>query len=109
MTIISRMEGYCEPGIFVQRLTNVVREFDVNLRQARQDRSVVCICTYTCINPKLKFRMAQSLNRSIRAHQDEAFQESLRADQEKDRQREEQRKREEEEEKRKESVNMNYT
>ncbi|KAI4456063.1 fas-associated protein [Holotrichia oblita] len=85
MTIVSRMEGYCEAALFVQRLTNVVREFDVNLRQARQDR------------------MAQNLNRSIRAHQDEAFLESLRADQEKDRQREEQKRRLEEEERQKES------
>ncbi|KAK9709010.1 UBX domain [Popillia japonica] len=85
MTIVSRMEGYCEAALFVQRLTNVVREFDVNLRQARQDR------------------MAQNLNRSIRAHQDEAFLESLRADQEKDRQREEQKRLLEEAERQKES------
>lgn len=47
--------------------------------------------------------MAQNLNRSIRAHQDEAFLESLRADQEKDRQREEQKRLLEEAERQKES------
>lgn len=51
-------------------------------------------------------RMAQNLNRSIRAHQDEAFLESLRADQEKDRVREEQRRRLEEAERQKETVRI---
>lgn len=50
--------------------------------------------------------MAQNLNRSIRAHQDEAFLESLRADQEKDRVREEQRRRLEEAERQKETVRI---
>lgn len=36
-------------------------------------------------------RFEASINRSLRAHQDEAFMESLRADQEKERRREEQR------------------
>nr|XP_022916877.1 FAS-associated factor 2 [Onthophagus taurus] len=81
MTIVSRMEGYCDPEVLMQRLMGVVTDYDINLRQARQDR------------------MAQNLNRSIRQHQDEAFLESLRADQEKDRLREEQKRLIEEEEK----------
>ncbi|CAH0564151.1 unnamed protein product [Brassicogethes aeneus] len=82
MTIVGRQEGFCEASLTVQRLANVVAEFDVCLAQARADR------------------VEQSINRSLRAHQDEAFQESLRADQEKERKREELRRREEDERRR---------
>lgn len=50
-------------------------------------------------------RVEASLNRSLRAHQDEAFLESLRADQEKERRREEQRQALEAEQRRLEQVN----
>lgn len=77
MTIVSRMEGYCDSNILLHRLTTVVAEFEINLVQARTDR------------------VEASLNRSLRAHQDEAFLESLRADQEKERRRREEREAEE--------------
>ncbi|XP_019872029.1 FAS-associated factor 2 [Aethina tumida] len=77
MTIVGRLEGHCEAGLLVQRLRAVVQEFDRNLVQARADR------------------VEASINRSLRQHQDEAFMESLRADQEKERRREEQRRQEE--------------
>lgn len=48
----------------------------------------------------LLFRFEASINRSLRQHQDEAFLESLRADQEKERRREEQRRAVEAEERR---------
>ncbi|KAK4874597.1 hypothetical protein RN001_013957 [Aquatica leii] len=73
MTIVSRMEGYCDHNVLLQRLATVVAEFEINLIQARTDR------------------VEASLNRSLRAHQDEAFLESLRADQEKERRRQEER------------------
>lgn len=50
--------------------------------------------------------MEASLNRSIRAFQDEAFMESLRADQEKERRREEERKVIEAEIRKQEEVNF---
>ncbi|KAF5285862.1 hypothetical protein FQA39_LY04323 [Lamprigera yunnana] len=73
MTIVSRMEGYCDHNILLQRLTTVVTEFEINLVQARSDR------------------FEASMNRSLRAYQDEAFLESLRADQEKEKRRQEER------------------
>lgn len=73
MTIVGRLEGYSDPGLLVQRLTSVVNEFEINLVSARADR------------------FEASINRSLRNQQDEAFMESLRADQEKERRREEQR------------------
>lgn len=73
MTIVSRMEGYCDGNTLMQRLTTVVGELEINLIQARADR------------------LEASMNRSLRAHQDEAFMESLRADQEKERRREQER------------------
>lgn len=38
MTIISRMEGFCEAQLLVQRLRMIVAEFEINLIQARADR-----------------------------------------------------------------------
>ncbi|KAJ8945725.1 hypothetical protein NQ314_009087 [Rhamnusium bicolor] len=73
MTIVGRLEGHTDPGLLVQRLTSVVNEFEINLVSARADR------------------FEASINRSLRSQQDEAFMESLRADQEKERRREEQR------------------
>lgn len=73
MTIVSRMEGFCDANLLIQRMSTVVGEFEINLIQARADR------------------VEASLNRSLRAYQDEAFMESLRADQEKERRREEER------------------
>lgn len=73
MTLVGRLEGYCEPDLLIQRLVSIVNEFEINLVQARTDR------------------FEASINRSLRAHQDEAFLESLRADQEKERRREEER------------------
>lgn len=51
-------------------------------------------------------RFEASVNRSLRQHQDEAFLESLRADQEKERRREEQRLAAEAEERRIREVNL---
>lgn len=70
MTVVGRFEGYADADTLIQRLASVVAEYEINLVQARADR------------------FETSLNRSLRAHQDEAFMESLRADQEKDRKRE---------------------
>lgn len=55
------------------------------------------------------FRVEASLNRSIRAFQDEAFMESLRADQEKERKREEERRAAEAERRRLEEVIFNVS
>ncbi|KAG5876124.1 hypothetical protein JTB14_036164 [Gonioctena quinquepunctata] len=73
MTIVGRLEGYSDPGLLVQRLSSVVNEYEMNLVSARADR------------------YEASINRSLRFQQDEAFLESLRADQEKEKRREEQR------------------
>ncbi|KAF7286828.1 hypothetical protein GWI33_003885 [Rhynchophorus ferrugineus] len=82
MTIVGRLQGFSDASLFLQRMRTVVSEFEINLVSARADR------------------FEQSINRSIRQHQDEAFLESLRADQEKERLREEKKRAEEEERKR---------
>lgn len=38
MTIVSRMEGFCDANTLIQRLNTVVAEYDINLVQARADR-----------------------------------------------------------------------
>lgn len=38
MTIVSRMEGYCDGHVLLQRLSTVVSEFEMHLISARQDR-----------------------------------------------------------------------
>ncbi|KAH0999346.1 hypothetical protein HUJ05_010738 [Dendroctonus ponderosae] len=81
MTIVGRLEGHSEPDLLLQRMRTIVNEFEVNLVQARADR------------------FEQSINRTLRQHQDAAFLESLKADQLKE-QRKEERKRAEEEAKR---------
>lgn len=73
MTVVGRIEGYCDPGLLLQRLGAVVSDFEISLVQTRADR------------------FEASVNRSLRSQQDEAFLESLRADQEKERRREEER------------------
>lgn len=79
MTIVGRLEGFSDADLLLQRMRTIVNEFELNLVQARADR------------------FEQSINRSIRQHQDEAFLESLRADQEKERLKEERRRAEEDE------------
>lgn len=73
MTIVGRIEGYSDSALLKQRLTSIVNEYEINLVSARADR------------------FEASINRSLRCQQDEAFEESLRADQEKERRREEER------------------
>ncbi|XP_045477648.1 FAS-associated factor 2 [Harmonia axyridis] len=73
MTVVGRVEGFHDSNTLLQRLRTIVSDFEVNLIQARSQR------------------FEASLNRSIRATQDEAYQESLKADQEKERRREEER------------------
>lgn len=84
--IVGRMEGYSDPGLLIQRLSTLVNEYEINLVSARADR------------------FEASYNRSLRSQQDEAFLESLRADQEKERRREEQRLAEEAERRKLEEV-----
>lgn len=38
MTIVSRMEGYCDSNELIHRLGVVVSEYEINLVQARADR-----------------------------------------------------------------------
>lgn len=73
MTVVGRVEGFHGPDILLQRLATIVIDFEVHLVNARAQR------------------FEASLNRSIRATQDEAYLESLRADQEKERKKEEER------------------
>ncbi|XP_060522798.1 FAS-associated factor 2 [Cylas formicarius] len=73
MVVAGRLEGYWNPNHLMQQMRSVVNEFEIHLVQARAER------------------FETSLNRSLRQHQDEAFMESLRADQEKERIKEESR------------------
>lgn len=38
MTIVSRMEGFCDANTLLERLSVVVAEYEINLVQARADR-----------------------------------------------------------------------
>lgn len=69
MTIVGRLEGFNNPEMLIARLQTIIRENEMCLVQARADR------------------VERSLTQTLRAQQDEAYQESLRADQEKERRR----------------------
>lgn len=78
MTIMGRMEGDCTPEELLVRMRRVVNDNERWLNTARQER------------------LERSFNQSLRAQQDVAYEESLKADREKERkkqlEREEQRK-----------------
>ncbi|XP_074108960.1 fas-associated factor 2 [Cotesia typhae] len=83
MTIVGRMEGIPFPSDIMSQVQVLMDHNEINLIQARQDRA------------------ERSANQSLRQQQDQAYEESLRADQEKDRRREEERRAREEQEARK--------
>ncbi|XP_076633643.1 fas-associated factor 2 [Colletes latitarsis] len=88
MSIVDRMEGRPSPSDLISRLQTIIDYNEINLIQARQERA------------------ERSAAQSLRQQQDQAYEESLRADQEKDRKREEERKALEEQEAReKEKLN----
>lgn len=67
MVIMARLEGDCPADELLRRLRTVVDDNDVWLSQARADR------------------LERSLTQSLRQQQDEAYEQSLKADQEKER------------------------
>lgn len=73
MTIVGRLEGFNDSITLLERLQTIIHENEFCLVQARNDR------------------VERSFTQTLRAQQDEAYQESLRADQEKERLREMQR------------------
>lgn len=88
MTIVGRMEGTPSPSELISRIQIFIDHNEINLIQARQERA------------------ERSAAQSLRQQQDQAYEESLRADQEKDRRREEERRaREEREAREKEQLN----
>lgn len=80
MTIVGRMEGQPSPSELISRMKTIIENNEISLIQTRQDRA------------------ERSLTQSLRQQQDEAYEESLRADQEKDRKRQEEKRALEEEE-----------
>lgn len=73
MTIVARMEGDCTADEMLSRMRRVVSENERWLNAARHDR------------------LERSLTQTLRAQQDFAFEESLKADQEKERKRQKER------------------
>ncbi|CAG9564728.1 unnamed protein product [Danaus chrysippus] len=73
MTVVARSEGACAPQQLLQRLQRVVTENEPHLAAARADR------------------VEREVTARLRAAQDEAYAESLAADQEKERKRERER------------------
>ncbi|XP_055710128.1 FAS-associated factor 2 [Phlebotomus papatasi] len=71
MIIMGRMEGDCSAEELLRRLQTVVTDNEVYLSQARADR------------------LERSLTQSLRKQQDEAYEQSLKADQEKERRKQE--------------------
>uniref|UniRef100_A0A0K8TN65 Putative regulator of the ubiquitin pathway n=1 Tax=Tabanus bromius TaxID=304241 RepID=A0A0K8TN65_TABBR len=67
MIIVGRMEGHCPPEELLRRLQVVFNDNEVWLNHARAER------------------LERSLTQSLRQQQDEAYEQSLRADQEKER------------------------
>lgn len=76
MVIMGRMEGYCGAEELIRRMETVVNDNEVWLNQARQER------------------LERDLTQTLRQQQDEAYQMSLRADQEKQRRKQEEREKE---------------
>ncbi|XP_055386441.1 FAS-associated factor 2 [Condylostylus longicornis] len=70
MIIMGRMEGYCSPEELLRRLRVVVNDNEVWLTQARVER------------------LERNLTQTLRQQQDEAYELSLKADQEKERRKE---------------------
>ncbi|XP_063365554.1 FAS-associated factor 2 isoform X2 [Cydia amplana] len=70
MTVVARSEGACSPQQLLQRLQRVVADNELHLVAARADR------------------VEREVTQRLRASQDEAYAESLAADQEKERRRE---------------------
>ncbi|XP_011312283.1 FAS-associated factor 2 [Fopius arisanus] len=83
MTIVGRLEGTPSVSELILRLKTIIDNNEMNLIQARHERA------------------ERSANQSLRLQQDQAYEESLRADQEKDRKREEEKRAKEEQEARK--------
>lgn len=73
MTIMGRLEGDCTPEELLTRMRRVVSDNERWLSVARHER------------------LERSLTQTLRAQQDEAYEESLKADQEKERKREKER------------------
>lgn len=73
MVIMGRMEGYCNAEELIRRMETVVNDNEVWLNQARSER------------------LERDLTQTLRQQQDEAYQMSLRADQEKQRRKQEER------------------
>lgn len=73
MVIMGRMEGHCNAEELIRRMDTVVNDNELWLNQARQDR------------------LERDLTQTLRQQQDEAYQMSLRADQEKQRRKQEER------------------
>ncbi|XP_035223428.1 FAS-associated factor 2-like isoform X2 [Stegodyphus dumicola] len=71
MTVVARLEGPTEPELLIRRLRLIINDNEASLIAARLERH------------------ERSVNQSIRQQQDEAYKESLRADQEKERRRRE--------------------
>ncbi|KAK6626449.1 hypothetical protein RUM44_008922 [Polyplax serrata] len=86
MTVVARMEGAVDPVELLRRLRAVIKENEICLTAARAER------------------MERSFNQTLRAQQDEAYQQSLLADQEKERLRLAERKKLEEMEKMKRKI-----
>lgn len=73
MTVICRMEGDCQPDELLARMRRVVSENERWLSAARHER------------------LERSFNQTLRAQQDVAYEESLKADREKERKKREER------------------
>ncbi|XP_015909048.1 FAS-associated factor 2 isoform X2 [Parasteatoda tepidariorum] len=71
MTVVARIEGQTDPSLLIERLQLIMNDNEASLIAARHERH------------------ERSVTQSIRQQQDEAYQESLRADQEKEKKRRE--------------------
>nr|WMH04084.1 ubiquitin regulatory X domain containing protein 8 [Sinonovacula constricta] len=82
MTVVARIEGAIEGRDLIQRLESVMSDNESSIVAARAERE------------------ERSFNQSLRQQQDEAYQQSLLADQEKERKKREEKEREQQEEER---------
>ncbi|CAG2067857.1 unnamed protein product, partial [Timema podura] len=94
------MEGPVEPAELLQRLRTVVSENEIALIAARADRSVALrwlhqLSCYRGEGECFLPRVERSFNQTLREQQDQAYLESLQADQEKERRRLEEREKKE--------------
>lgn len=92
MVIMGRMEGFCSAAEFIRRLESVINDNKIWLNQERQERYVIKEkqknlgrACHKCFIAFFYYSFERKFTQDLRQQQDEAYELSLKADQEKER------------------------